>query len=112
MVFAVGTDDDQAGAEAGNQAMAEAMAKMSPEQRAMYEQSVKNMPKGGVPAAASAGPGSMQFGGGMMGKIAKMSRKKADVGGPENWGPFVAEGHWSELGPFLPKLDKPLEKAQ
>lgn len=96
----------QAGAAAAApaaKAQADALAKLTPEQRAMVEQSMKSAPPGG---AAAAGPGSAQFGSGMFGKIAKMSKKTADVGGPENWGPFVAEERWGELESFLPKREK------
>ena len=80
----------------------EVLAKMTTEQRAQMEMAMKNMPKGAMmPPAAPASP----LGGGLAGKIAKMTRK-VDVGGPENWGQIAARGHWDQLGSQLPSIKK------
>lgn len=78
------------------------LAKMTPEQRAQMETAMKSMPKGAMmPPPQAANP----MGGGLAGKIAKMTRK-TDVGGPEKWGAITASGHWDQLGSQLPSLKK------
>lgn len=84
---------------AGNKAMEEQMAKMTPEQRAMALQAMQNS------QSAQAGmPGGQ---GGMMKSMMKMtnSMNKRELGGPEEWGPLASEAAWAELGTQLPKLN-------